>query len=728
MKRRRVARVFVVGMPGAGRTTLCAQLVAAAVRERIATLVPLANELALRGLHREDLEARRGSRTTRQILDAVLRDGRLDPGAPEDESLFLASPLGVLEIVDVAGARFANDALHDDPLHPFREIEKEAAKVLLVLDAARWAGPDVREAELDRAAALLGRLEAAGRARGRAMPEIVFTRANAPDLVEDTRMPAGLECLFARLSAPAGVGVWTLASDDPELIPLARGVLGVVAPRARPRSRLALLALGSLGALGFVLGAAWQLRGVAGEPRLGTLAEERAFIERGERSLRLWSWAPGGGAARRGIEAHARFLEEDLAAHPAVAEPASGMNLQAAQYRAAAADVELAARILGAGPAREALAARLREKARVAEMPLCTVETLAAWEELWRTTADPALRDGAIAPRIRAALVFLVDDAEREAGALETYPEILRPLLKLEAEHAPLAADLVRGPKAKQWDRALSLVACRVLAFAQHAGGDPKAAPPGDPGAEKVETLLAALAAAPEPPPDSFLASAGRLMGGAVLAAQKTAPDAAARCERLLGPAGAQGLATVIPAAYEDVVHAPRESGPDRLRALRRLLAHLPRDLLVAPMRARTAALDAHLAALDAERTYSLTIVRAWVGSELESWKPWRTFDLTVAASAERAPERVLGPFWKVLDRRFDEPILKDFPWRAWESVDVRVTDAGRPVGLSRHNRGTCFGLHDLVGDWKDPTGHGGMTVAVDPEPPAPFDFAGWLD
>src|SRR5207249_8463355 len=107
VKRRR-ARVVVVGMPGAGKTSLCARLADAAMREGAATLLPLPEELALRGLHREDPEARRGSRTTRQILDAVLRDGRAHSGAPEDESLFLATPRGILEIVDVAGARFAN--------------------------------------------------------------------------------------------------------------------------------------------------------------------------------------------------------------------------------------------------------------------------------------------------------------------------------------------------------------------------------------------------------------------------------------------------------------------------------------------------------------------------------------------------------------------------------------------------------------------------------------------
>jgi hypothetical protein len=31
-----------------------------------------------------------------------------------------------------------------------------------------------------------------------------------------------------------------------------------------------------------------------------------------------------------------------------------------------------------------------------------------------------------------------------------------------------------------------------------------------------------------------------------------------------------------------------------------------------------------------------------------------------------------------------------------------------------------------MNGEWRDPEGHGGMTIEVRPEPPGAFEFVGW--
>jgi hypothetical protein len=735
----RRARVLVAGMPGAGKTTLAARLVDALVRERLAELLPLSDELALRGLRREDPEARRGSRTTRQILDAVLRDRRLDAGAPDDESLVVAlgPGRGVLEVVDVAGARFANDALHGDRLHPLRDLAAGAAAAILVLDAARWDVPEgrVREAEFDRTVAFLDLLADAG---PRLCAQLALIGWGRP-MPRPRPHHEALDRLDRTYDGPRAprLSTWDYpgpaAALDGDCARRFHALVAPAAPALRLRERALRLGAASLGGLALVallllgagLGLNWR---IAHTERRTTPSGERLFIEEAEERLRLGRWAPLREAARTGLEQHARFLEEDLAALPAIAEPASGVNLQAAQYRAAAEDLAVAARILGPSADRLALAARLREKARAAEMPPCEPATIAAWEELWRTTEDAALREGAIAPRIRAVLALFAAEAQRESDATEAYPDFLLPLLRVEAAHAPLAADEVRAAKARQWERAFAVLAARALALAQHAGGDPRAAPPGDPGAEEAEAVLDALERAPEPPPAGFLLRAGRLLGSALLAAAAPGPATRERCARLLGPAGAQGLASMVPGAYHEMAVATREAGPARLAALARFLGLVPRAALAEPQRARIAALEAHLADLAADRAYSLRVVRAYVGPEFDSL--FRSFDMTVAASAERAPERVFGPLAKARERAFEAPLFGEgeLRWRAFERLEVRIADDRRQVGLYRRDPGSCFGLRDLAGEWKDPAGHGGMTIAIAPEPPSPFDFAGWTE
>jgi hypothetical protein len=472
---------------------------------------------------------------------------------------------------------------------------------------------------------------------------------------------------------------------------------------------VAALATATLAAGGVGL-AGWRLRAIATEPRLARAADERRFLERAEREVRFWSFLPlPAGAARAALLEHARYLEEALAAHPAIAEPASAVHLGPAQYRTAAEDVALAARHLGPSPARAALVERLEAKARIAAMPRCEPETAAAWDELWRTTADPALRDGAIAPRLRPALAALLELAEREADATPTYPEFLLPLLRFERAHAPVVTDLIDAAKARQWERALAPLPARLA-----AAGD-------------TATIFELLARAPEPPPASVLRRAGHMVASAALAAPPPDPAALrARAESLLGEDGALAMAATLPPAYHDMAVAGRDVGPRKLEALVALVAAIPRGPLSSALRARLAALDLHLAELGEDRAYSLRVARAWVGPEFDSVID--DFDMVIAVSAERAPERVLGPFYGTRERAFEAPLFRagELRWRPWERLEVRVTDDKRAVGLYRRDPGSCFGLAGLAGEWKDPAGHGGMTIEVSPRPPAPFEFVDW--
>jgi hypothetical protein len=693
-----IPKIAAIGMPGAGRTTLLARLVAAATRgpQAFARLPDLATELRLRGLHREDPEARPGSRTTRQILDAVLRDGAKGVGAPEDESFFLETEAGTLELVDTAGARFANDALSGDALHPFRALERDAAAVLLVLDAGLWSA-EVRETERDRVQAALRRLAAAGRERRRPIPvALVLTRAEAPVPAPALGALAAAAEPGLEVSGPVRVG------GDDGVADLARWVLAN-ARGGKPspvRRRVAFAAgAGALGLAALAATGVFTLRSIASRPGAATAAEELRFLEGARASLRAWSFLPGE-AAREAVRAHAANLEVLLRDHAALAEPAAAANLQAAQYRTALEALAIVDAELGSTPARTAVEARLREKARVAAMPPASEETLAAWEELHRGTLDPDVKDHVIAPRIRGVLMELLALAERESAAIPDYPRFFAPLERFRAAHPPLVPEALDAALDRQWDRAFSILF---------------------PGTAEPASVAAALETAPARPPASFLRRAGKLVGDGLLAGGAVP----ARLEALLGEPGAVGFLSVLPRAYEAMVALPRATGPARLAAITSVVAALPPGALPPLERARLGAFEAHLDELARGASYSLRVTHAQVAPRFDVF--YHAFDMTVAVSAERAPERTKGPFPKEREASVGEVFGPgELPWRAWEALEVRVFDARRGVGLTRRDPGSCFGLSSFTGDWVEAAGDGAMTVEVTPPPPRPFDFRGW--
>jgi hypothetical protein len=739
----RVATVALLGLPGAGRTTLAARLCEVATAGapgggRLASLLDLADELKLRGLRKEEPGALPGARTTRQALDAALRDGQLEPGAPEDEALYV-EPVGArgraLALLDTGGRRFENDSLADDPLHPHRSLARESAALVLVLDGAAWAaekGP--RAEERDRAEACLRRL-AAARRKGKLPPLPIAVVAARADLVPSRGPDAGRAVPDAvrrfadeMREAHAGaleVAAFAVARDDEASL---RALLLWLIPRAAPAAgaaRRRRLLLAAEIALALVL-AVWfaglfTMRLVSRTSRRdataleSAAARERAFIDEAEREVAFWSslpLPPPTGGAEEALRRHAAWLEEDLRRdHPALLEPAEAVALEPAQYRTAAEGLLVASRLLGPGAERDALVARLREKARTAEMPPASRATLAAWEELWRTTGDPAVKEGVIAARLRPIYAAIVAEAEREAEAESAYPDLLLPLVRREAGRAPLARELFRAALERQWERASALLYARLRA----------------PGQDDVETLLRAVETAPAPPSDAALERIGRWLAESVVLTPATASaDLAPRVERLLGESGARGVWAAVPSLYRGVVESPAEAGPARLAGLRALLDAYPRARLAPGQGARLAALAAHLEVLSQDGTYGLHVRHVQVSSDFGSFL--NPFDMTIAVVSERSAERTIGPIARCLELRPANALFGpgELRWRAWERIEVKVTDAGGPVGLFRRGPGTCFGLHDLAGEWADASGRGRMTIEVTPAPPAPFDLAGW--
>jgi len=765
---REVALVPVLGLPGAGKTTLAARLVEAAIAggARLAGLPDVARELSLRGLRREEEAPRHGARTTRQILDATLRDGKLHEGAPEDEALYV-EPVGAagrtLALVDTPGRRTENDALAEDPVHAQGALGREAAAVILVLDAAAWAAPaGPREAERDRAEALLRRLAKARAERGPGRLPVVIAAARAdlaPGLppghgTPETQargaspaqpaplalvVPPSIERLVEAFAPLRSLEVAAIAvARDPSrehalrallLWLLPRAVPPIEAPMKRRVSRALQVALALMllvYATGFL-----SLRSLGRAPRREAMGEEsaaareRVFLEEAEARIALWSALPlPSGGAEEALRTHAGFLEEDLLReHPALLEPGPAVELTPAQYRGAAQGLALAARHLGASDERRAREERLRAKARTAEMPAASRATLPAWEELWRTTSDPVVRDGVIAPRLRPLYAAIVAEASREAESVTRYPEILLPLVERAAALAPPAQELFRPALERAWERALTALYARWK----------------EPGQDDPETLLRALETAPAPPPDAARERIGRWLAEAVVARPPSAtaigapasgaaasPEASARVARLLGDAGARGLHAAIPALYAEMAASSAEAGPARLQGMIALCALAPRAPLGPARTARLDALALHLESLTKDGAYSLHVTHALMSVDFGSFL--NPFDMTIGVQAQRAKERSIGPIARCRELRPKEPLFGpgELPWRAWDRIEVRVTDSEAPLGIFRRGPGTCFGLHEISGEWIDPASRGRMTIAVSPEPPRPFAFEGW--
>ncbi|GIW70844.1 MAG: hypothetical protein KatS3mg102_0386 [Planctomycetota bacterium] len=753
MKRRR-ARVIALGLPEHGRGLVLGWLLEALLEgpAPAARLLPLEEELKLRGLFREDPSAPPGGRTTRQVLDHLLRGQ--GPPAPEGEALLVESSDGsaLVEWHDTPAALFENDSGLTDPLHPFRSHAREVAGLVLVLDAERWSAPDgVSRTELDRTAAVLRAFVALRPlSAGPLMVAVVAhgaERLPAERRAEPGRWPAVRALLHLVPTRRLRVSVWAPAAGQPEQWRAAGqwlfGRVTAPPPRRWARRLVQALALLLLAAALLVGWAAWELFQVRAAPAQLGAAEQGRLVARALARIERWERLPGLpllGAllglegARAALWAHAQQLDAALRSHPAVAEPHAAVELRPAQYRTAAEWLLLAERVL-AGPdtparqrepaavsaARRALIARLHEKARIAEMPPAAPATLAAWKELLQSCADPVLREQVVRPRVEGVVAGLLAAAERAATSAPPgaeappgYPELFTPVLDLEREHGGLAPEAFTEAKARLWERAWELVAAELQA------AEPAARP---------AVLLQALARAPEPPPERFRARAGRALAPALLGAALAGGELGALAPELaaqLDGSAATALLAALPALYEETVRQPAASGPAHLAALRELVAALPRQPLAPEHAARLEALAAHLGDLERVGYYAVYVERAWASAELDSL--FDTFDLVLRLESARAGPRSTPVRRNTHEASFEQPLFGpgEFAWRSWDRIEVRVHDDNREAGVRYVDEGSCFGLEQLRRGWQEPRGRGGFTLRLEPAPPARFRFEGW--
>jgi hypothetical protein len=760
---RRTIRIAALGLDATHRKRLVARVCEAATRGggAPAELLPLARELEQRGLHREDDDAPPGGRTTRQAIDAVLSTDA--PPSPDRESFYVSvghTRLGrggaLVELVDVSGERFRNDSGHGDALHPFRELEREARALIVSLSAEAWSSPDgVGATELDRTAGVL-RAFCAARPVGAPPLSVALVatgaEAVAPDRrAEPGRWPAFEELLGKLPTKRLQVSVWAVEGPplrsgdsgerDPRTADPYAEIAGwlirrTVAAPGRRWPRIAVRALvAALVLAGGVFGwAALDMHAIRGEPMALSAAQEQAFIADALQDVAFWERLPGarrGGPLRRvlgitraraAVREHARHLDDALRAHPAVAEPYAAIELAPPQYRTAAEGLALAGRVLAEHAAdteevtrgRKRLIERLRQKARVAEMPGATADTLPAWRELLATCPDQTLREQVVMPRVRGVVASLVAGAERAAAASPAYPELFAPLLALEERYGELAPERIAQAKDKLWELGWQSVAESVEPL---------------PPLARARMLAEALARAPAPPPDGFRQRAGLALGPALHEAAVEGGDVAPLADplaRYLGPAGASALMAALAPRYQVAIRQDAASGPQHVEALRQVVAVVPQALLPKPDAARVEALRAHLGDLTREGRYAVRVERAWVHAGFDS--VFDGFDLVITFENARSGNRSLGPRANTRDATFDDLLYGDgeLRWKPWDGIVVRVHDDRRAVGVRYVDEGSPFGLHNLTAAWKDERDRGGFTLKIEPSPPVWFDFTGW--
>ncbi|RME75162.1 MAG: hypothetical protein D6776_03740 [Planctomycetota bacterium] len=756
MARRRDRRqLLVLGLDDEARRRLLGRVLLAAQRTDppLAELLPLEEELALRGWVAETEDAPAGRRTTRQALDGVLAGEPEPPADPETFYLRTVPDGPVLAWVDLPASRLRDDASHHDSLHPLREHAREAHALLVQIDAARWSQPDGPSAtELDRMASVLRRCHAA-RSGAATRLAIAIVATGAEELEPErraapSRWPA-IEQLCARLpTRRLELRIWT--TDSPPLrrsdsgerpqgsdpfAPVARWLLERAAGPRRPlwvRWSLRVgLATTLLAAILFAA-AALDLYGLRRRAPAPSIAQERGFIERSLARLQRWRKLPGtdpGGLlyralglapAEAAVREHARHLEQLLLAHPAVAEPHAAVALSATRYRAAAHALALVQQVLDGADTPEAARLRaerialLQHKARIAEMPRAGPDTLAAWRQLRARCPDPVLVREVITPRIEAVLTALSAQAVREAARTGRFPQLFEPLLRLERRHGPLGPERRRAVVERLWE-----LAWQTLQKQLEATPEP----------QRAEALLAALASAPVPPPASVRQRMGAALGPwlhrAALEGHALEP-LRTRIERTLGAAGARALLAALAPLYQNSIALDRNRGPAALAALRKVAKAVPQRWLEPKERERLEALIAHLGDMTRAARYGVRVERAWLSERYDS--VFDSLDLVVEFHSERSGSRTLGPRHNRRDTGFDKPLWPEgsLIWRPWDRIEIRLRDDERDVGLRYLDEGSPFGLHQIDGTWTDPEGRGGFTLRISPHPPVWFDFTGW--
>ena len=725
--------VLVLGLPGVGRSTVATRIVAHWVREPgPVKLMDLQRELKARALNRERPEAPVGKRTTRQILDALTPAAGYEVGG-EAEVLYAQDGRRILEVVDTQGAWLENDSGHSDPAHALRQFDLAVSAVLLVLDARVWSLPDgVSHGEWGRTLSVLKTL--ARRRPG--LPMLIVANrcdqlsADAPlNRPGDWPQVASLTARLGELGLD--VSTWRCGLN-PTLgySVVAEALLGYLR-RAQPSRirRYAAHVLASLAVLylGAVALCAWQLHTMATTDPSTDAVAERRFVERNQRRLLWWRWLPGAGTetlsnmlgfsyANQGIQAHARQLAALLEQQPAVLEPHAAVNLAPPQYRTAAQGLELVAGLLDAAESerrrRSAQVDLLREKARIADMPLPSSRTLAGWFELWKTTRDATLRDKVVFPEVRLLVQARFKTAEAAAMRDQSFPELFGPVVETRARFPEVATETYEQALASIWSHAWQVVSQRLSSL---------------PAAKRAAYLVEALDAAPLPPPEAFTLPLGRYLAEAQFGSPTVDSETQRSWRGNLTPAVCLGMATALPGLYRQATGSNEQVGPSNLEALGHVLELMAKDKMPETLAPRLVELKENVGRLRAEHNYSLHIRHAWVYDGFDSI--FDRFDLTVTVTGARSGERQLGPLSATRKASFDGDWLypdHTFAYKAWDPIEVRLHDDQRRVGLTYSDAGSCFGLWKLAQGWADEDNRGGFEPAMSPEPPAPFDFTKW--